>query len=313
MKKALKIIFSIVFIAAIYLELCLIFVPKDISDFGGEEYYRAQSFKTEEKNSLDVMAFGHSSVYSGFIPATMFEEYGITSYASSVPRQSIKSINKLLKDACKQQKLKVAILDVDCLYNGNDSSNFSILLAPFRYHYRWKTLKFRDFYTLPKVQNNDINKGYYFSNHIQQFNLTNYMGKETMKEEKISRKNLHQLNKFIDICNHNNVKVVLMTFPNVLSWNYGRHNFIKNYAAQQNVPFVDLNVIKYNIDFNNDFRDKGDHLNVYGALKTTSFLGQYLKENYHDLLVDHRGEKRFAKWQKVIKHFHDLKNGTRTN
>ena len=53
-----------------------------------------------------------------------------------------------------------------------------------------------------------------------------------------------------------------------------------------------------NIDWENDTRDKGDHLNFYGTQKATAYLGRYLKEHYS--LPDHREDADYSKWNDAL-------------
>ena len=46
-------------------------------------------------------------------------------------------------------------------------------------------------------------------------------------------------------------------------------------------------------DYKTDFSD-GSHLNIYGAEKTTAYMGEYLTERYE--FEDHRGDERYHLW-----------------
>ena len=52
------------------------------------------------------------------------------------------------------------------------------------------------------------------------------------------------------------------------------------------------------LNWDEDTQDKGDHLNVYGAEKVTSYLGNYLEENYE--LEDHRNDPAYEEFRKVL-------------
>ena len=53
------------------------------------------------------------------------------------------------------------------------------------------------------------------------------------------------------------------------------------------------------IDWSKDTRDKGDHLNHYGAVKVSEYVADYLKNS--GLLMDHRTDKEFKHWNDAFK------------
>lgn len=294
--------------AIMYIYMCFVFSPKSINDSGGTSFYRGMGFLAEPENSIEVMVYGNSDVYSGFSPAKLYEEHGYTSYASGTALQTIGDINHLLRKTLKTQKPKVVVLEVDCLYEkrktGFDDSNF--MLSPFVFHARWKELKMRDFYTIPdRTKKYDITKGYVHSDEVYSFKPDDYMGNVDAKPLPIPERNLRELKHFIKICKMNNIEVVFLELPSASSWSYAKHNYIKGIATKINVPFIDLNIknIDYKIDFARDFRDKGNHMNVHGAERATAYVGNFLNENYSQLLTDKRIDKNFAHWKQVVEHY----------
>ncbi|GMQ56290.1 hypothetical protein AN1V17_06830 [Vallitalea sediminicola] len=310
--KRLKIIITVsscfLITAIIYMYICLIVSPKSINDSGGAKYYRGMGFLAEPNNSIDVMVYGNSDVYAGFVPAKLYEKYGYTSYASGTVLQTIGDINRLLRKTLKTQAPKVAILEVDCLYEKRnkaiDDSNF--LLSPFVFHVRWKELKLRDFYTIPnRSKKYDITKGFVHSDEINKYDAGDYMGNKNQKPHPIPRRNLKQLKNFIKICRTNNIKILFLELPSASSWNYAKHNYINYLSKDLNIPFIDLNEkdSDFKIDFLRDFRDNGDHMNIFGAEKATTYVGRYLKEKYSSILSDRRNVRKYAHWQEVLDHF----------
>lgn len=70
------------------------------------------------------------------------------------------------------------------------------------------------------------------------------------------------------------------------------------YANSKNIAYLDLNlnVDELGIDWNFDSRDGGDHLNYYGALKITNYMGNYLYNL--NILTNHKGDKKYDSWNK---------------
>ena len=91
--------------------------------------------------------------------------------------------------------------------------------------------------------------------------------------------------------------------PSESSWNYKRHNAVKKFAKERDLPFVDLNLDRdrFDFDWTTDSRDGGNHLNTRGARKVTQFIGKYLKEHYD--LTDHRGNPNYSVWHEDYKEY----------
>ncbi|WDV45207.1 hypothetical protein PV797_17020 [Clostridiaceae bacterium M8S5] len=307
-KKILVVVSCFLATVIIYLYICIIVTPKSIDDFGGANLFRGMGFIAEPKNTIDVMICGNSDVYAGIIPALMYEKFGYTSYASGKAMQTIEGINRIMRRLLRNQKPKVVILEVDCLYEKNKYSmdNTNFYYAPFVYHARWKELKVRDFYTFPRrAKKYDISKGFVFSNEVYVNKPIDYMGDKNSKPLPIPKVNMDRLNHFISACRTNNIKIVFLELPSSYSWDYSKSNFIQKIADKEEIPFIDLNIAnkQYKVDMTKDFRDDGNHMNVYGAQKATMYVGKYLAKNYKSLLKDNRNNKNLNYWNEVVNHY----------
>lgn len=290
LKKIIVAILCVVLSFSTYLYLCMIVIPKDVNDSGGTLYYNGMGCLAEPDNSLDVIVFGNSDVYSGFSPAVLSEKFGYNSYASGRARQSVENINDLLKKTLKTQKPGLIILETDCFFEeGNGfSSDFNLFAAPFIYHSRWKEIKLRDFYQRPSRENSiDVNKGYIASDLVFKTTLQeDYMGSPDAESAEIPHKNIKNIQEFIKVCRQNDIEVLFVELPSPYSWTYAKHNAVQNLAEKHEVPFIDMNIPseEYCVNLKTDFRDNGNHLNSFGAEKATEYIGSYVKKNYSDLL-----------------------------
>lgn len=302
LKKILSVVLCLVLTIGTYLYLCMIVIPKDINDSGGTLYYNGMGCLAEPDNSLDTIIFGNSDVYSGFSPAVLLEEYGYTSYASGRARQNVENISDLLKKTLKTQSPGLVILETDCFFEerAGFSTDFNLLAAPFIYHSRWKEIRGRDFYRRPSRKNSiDVNKGYIASDLVFNTDLPeDYMGDPSTAAAEIPQKNATTIEDIIKICKRNNIEVLFVEMPSPYSWDYTKHNAVKELAEKHNIPFIDMNIQRdvYGIDLKTDFRDNGNHLNSHGAAKVTQHIGAYMKENYSDFLerkaIERVGENR---------------------
>ena len=80
-------------------------------------------------------------------------------------------------------------------------------------------------------------------------------------------------------CKKNNVSLVLFKTPS-LRWSMEEHNTIAELASQEDVDFIDYNLLAHDILLENtDFQD-ADHLNANGADKLSENKGKYLRNKY---------------------------------
>lgn len=288
-KKCLVGLLCAIFSLCTFFYLGMIVTPKDINDSGGSLYYNGMGFLAEPENSLEIMVYGNSDVYSGFDPEVLSQKYGYTSYASGRMLQNMKNINDLLHKTLKSQDPKLIILETDCFFEERTQKvgDFNLLAPTFIYHSRWKELKARDFVQFPSRKNNvDVNKGFIRSDRIGNSDYPeDYMGDPNAEPAVISHQNLKEIDSFIKTCQNHNIPVLLVELPSPHSWTYARHNAVQQLADDYQLPFVDMNVSygTYGFDLKTDFRDNGNHLNSSGAEKATHYLGSYIRENYGEL------------------------------
>ena len=82
-------------------------------------------------------------------------------------------------------------------------------------------------------------------------------------------------------------------------------NYMSDIVESYGYNFLDMNryIDEMNLDFSRDIKDYGTHTNVAGADKVSTFLEQYLIENYRDkgtaLTEDHRSDRKYKSWDKA--------------
>lgn len=311
MKKVIKACSFVLIFIVIYIYASIVFIPKSFADPGGAKYYRGKGYISEPKNSLDIIALGNSDLYCGFTPLHLYELTGYTAYSCGVSKQNLAGVYNSLEDSTNYQSPKLIILETDCLYaplkkkrnNKNDDFiNKSVFI--FKNHSRWKKLKLRDFTKLPDPKAKDYLKGYVFRENVSNFEFVPYMGNIDDKPRKLPPRNLEMLNKIIDFCNEKNYQILFVEFPSATSWNYAKHNFVKEFTDELGIPFIDMNLLieEIGIIWEKDYCDMGNHLNFDGSRKTTKYLADYLKEHYE--LIDHRDDKAYSDWQKSLEIYH---------
>ena len=159
----------------------------------------------------------------------------------------------------------------------------------FRGHDVWKALFMNKEYTEESF------KGFVLRSGVRPYSNGIYM-KECDEKEDLPERSLEYMNHIIWICRDYGADLLLLGTPSPENYSYKRHNTLQAYADEHGLTFVDLNLQleDIGIDWNKDSLDNGDHLNLSGAEKVTSYLGKYLAENYQ--LQVHRGDTAFQAW-----------------
>jgi hypothetical protein len=302
--------------------LSLTVFSKHSASVFSNKYSRAYSFTSDPAESIQVAGIGNSDLYSGFVPATLWKDYGYTSTVIATPRQTLPQSYNLLEELLKCQSPKLLVLEVDMLYDNppNKSNameserNLDILFdylntdnfentikknfSIFTFHDRWK--KIGKSKSAKKVKTGA--HGYYYSDLTSRLKKKDYMV-QTDDVEHIKQMNKDYVTKMIKACNDKGTDVLLVELPSPSSWNYERHNAVQELADENNVEFLDLNLCldEMNFTMKNSFRDKGNHLNYNGASTVTEYIGAYIKDNYS--IDDRRQDSQYAYWNEDCDEF----------
>ena len=279
-----------------------VFYPKDNRVEFGVHDAQANGVMGEPENTIDVLFLGDSECYSAFAPLEMFKEYGFTSYNCGTHAQHLHYGQTLLHRATRHQNPRVAVVETGTLFREFSVSEsifqtMQDVLPVFEYHNRWKYFTPYDYATKPVHTYTDSQKGYIESGKVDAAENLDYMDDEqAVKPEWIPRLNEMYLQSMIDYCRSIDCELILVSVPSTVNWNAERHKAVQSFADEAGVVYIDLNEgdTKVDIDWSKDTKDKGDHMNVYGARKVSSFIGNYLSEAYD--LPDHRKDEAYTNW-----------------
>ena len=285
---------------ALLIVTSLIFLPKDNSPEAGEIEPKANGFKGEPQDTIDVLFIGDSEVLNSFRPRELYEDYGFTSYDCSSPGQKLPYAKKLVHRALRNQSPKVAVIETHMLYlkfSFGDAfkSEVDSVLPIFEFHNRWKALHTYDLYAKPTATWVDEDKGFRSVDGILPADLTDYMA-PTDSEEAITPLAEFYLRDIVNYCKAHDVIPVIASVPSPVNWNMERHNYMVRFAAEEGIDYIDFNLepTKVDIDWQTETRDGGDHLNLNGSNKFSNYVGKLFVEKYG--LEDHRGDPAYAAW-----------------
>ena len=276
-----------------------VWVPKR-----NKNMYRIQR---EAENTIDVVVVGDSLSYCTLSPLQLWNEQGITSYVCGQPAQKISETYHMLDMAFRTQSPKVVLLETNVIFREKlGINNLKTILDQelknafpvVRGHDLWKNL------IIHKNYKYNTYKGFQLDSMIKPYTKGKYM-RETEDKENIIYSALLYLDSILKLCQYNKAELVLFSAPSPHNYNYRIHNSINEFAADNNLPYLDFNLKneELQIDWNVDTSDAGDHLNLAGAQKVTKYVGEYLGKNY--LLPDHRGQKGFEAWTEMNKAYQE--------
>ena len=138
-------------------------------------------------------------------------------------------------------------------------------------------------------------KGFHYRTTIVPADSNGYMS-HTEEVQEISRVNKLYIKIINEYCKRNDIKMILMSVPSTVNWNYAKHNAVEKFANEEQIEYVDFNIVadEIGIDWNNDTLDGGDHMNYFGSLKLTEYFGKYLEDK--KLLESHKDDEYYNKW-----------------
>lgn len=272
----------------------------ELVDSRNKSYFR---IRREPDNTIDIIVTGDSLSFTSVSPMELWNSHGFTSYVCGQGGQRVQESYYMLKNAFRRQSPRLVILESHMLFCGEEGVNGRIeglkealnYYFPFyRNHDMWKTLLTGRRYPEENY------KGFAFQSEIRPYENGPYMEKTDQKEE-ITGLVLDYLQKIVELCRKNGTRLLLLSTPSPVNYDYKRHNSLEAYAREKGIDYLDLNLKDLGMDWRKDSLDQGDHLNYYGAEKVTRFLGEYLVSHYD--LTDHRMDRKYTSWKDQAKEY----------
>lgn len=315
--------------------MLLVFMGKLFIPYYIQDTDQNSTFYKTEKNTVDVLIVGSSTLLVGLSPLELWEHYGIVAHirASTVQAPPVTWLN--IKEAYRYQKPKVVVMGITSLfldydYDANEpylrrGLDFKKLSADklkavyevvkrsgsqhmldyifpiLRYHDRWKEFQWTDFYNLQ--YRHDFMHGQYPVYRVKKIDARDHVDK-TVAPEKEDTDSWLFYRDAIEYCKSQGSEVIVVNMPDE-RWTYGRYQTAKELTEGCGAAYIDFNLEEplkeMGIDWEYDFYDP-HHLNPVGAQKTTKYLGDYLVENY-DIPQNQSGESTAEQLNKDLKKY----------
>lgn len=278
------------------------------------------SLYSEPRNSVDVFIVGSSHVNSGYIPAVLWQEYGISAHNVYSWSQPMWISYHYIREGLKTQSPKVVVLDLNGMLYGqsveqpeetdrvNYANSFSIdpginfwemaqtvascgidlrdpidFLPLIRYHSRWKHLD-KNAFTYDPHRDPSPLKGYGFQ--IVQYPAVQPQVPATEERLEPYVATITYLDKIVALSEEKDFELVFVLAPFVYRGNEAAiFNWLEDYADAHGIPFWNYcteDGVRIGLDWSTDFCDSS-HVNYLGALKLTRDLGEHLSESMYPL------------------------------
>lgn len=293
------------------------------------EYY------AEEKNH-DVIFIGDCEVYDTFVPAVLWEEYGIHSYVRGSAQQLLWQSYYILEETLNYETPEVVVFNVLALkYNAPQKESYNRMTLDgmkfssskwkavqasmmeeehfldyvfpiLRYHSRITNLEKEDITYLfrkDKVTHN----GYYMRvdiSPVQEIPKGRPLGDYSFGEQAML-----YLDKITELCEKKGIKLILVKAPSLYPYWYDEwEEQVESYAEEHELTYINFLELAQTcgIDYSTDTYDAGLHLNLSGAEKITKWFGAFLQTECG--ITDKRGEERLETiWAEKLQFYYEDK------
>lgn len=315
-----------------------VLVPKYIlknSTWPTTSSYR--QFYKMEPNSIDVLFFGSSVCVNAFIPQEIYNDYGIRSYNLGSEQQSIFLSYYWLKEALRSQKPQVVVLDTKFMWDlhpenpinttegltrkcldpmhysdvkkeavhnlcelDETQSELSYYFTNIRFHSRWSELAEYDIDS-EMVDTSEL-KGFAPTTDNGPEAYTTYEQNDaeiTMEFPKVMQE---YLDKTVDLCKENGITLILVSLPGN-EMNDAANNTYTAYAHEKGIDYYNLCNTSYYNQIGAVLPEESviSHENIWGAIKTSKFIGGLLSEKYAvNSVTDDQYEQTKSFYEEVI-------------
>ena len=307
--KKLKRVILFLLVFAVLLWACSAGIQVIVRNVSGSVSGRSRVFASvsaEKKNTIDVLVAGDSESYTSVSPMDLWDRAGIAAYDCGQPGQRIQETYYILKTAFRTQSPKLVLFETNTMFRDPGFlKNVQLSLTEplayhfpvIKYHNAWKAL-----FDGPGGPKKSY-KGFEIRDKVVSYEGDEEYMKETKDKAQIPEVVRIYMEKIKRLCEKNGADLLLVSAPSPKNYNYKKHNSLEEYARENNLPYVDLNM-KFRdigIDWKQDSYDRGDHLNISGARKVTAYIGQYLADNYD--LPDRRNDDGWREWDNLAREY----------
>ena len=271
---------------------------------------RITQMMEQREGSIDILNLGDSLSQSAFTPMELWRQKGYTSFNVGMDGILMPEAYYALKEACADQNPRYLLMEALPLFRLPVNNDMQILISQPLYH-RFAFLKYHSLWkTLVEGRGVRIyHKGYLINRIKNDFEFDPAYLDQELKEDKLTEIpefNRCWFERIQRYCDGQGIQIILYSLPSPHNYNWKRVRSIEALAEETGVPYMDLSsrAKEIGIRKTGDFSDRGDHLNLDGAVKVTDTFGEYLAEAGE--LSDHRPDAAYSDWNEELGEYDKL-------
>lgn len=341
--RAVSIIVAAVVVVAVLLVAGPILEPKYLDIREGS--LTAEYYPHVKETPHDVLFIGDCEVYESFVPAVMWEEYGISSYVRGGSQHLAWHSYYMLEDALRYETPEIVVYNVLALKYGEpqqetynrmaldgmewsktkvdainasmmEGESFASYVWPLlRFHDRWSELTADDFKYAFSEKPLVSDSGYLMQTAIHPMEEAQNVTEPA--EYPLPDASMVYLDKMRELCDEKGITLILIKAPTNTEqfWWYDEWDAqITEYAETYGLAYYNMinKTGKIGIDWSHDTYDGGYHLNVYGAEKLSTWFGRILREEFD--APDRREDGQLsATWDARVERYEENKKRSEEN
>lgn len=312
----------------------------------GDVKDRFAGFYAEEKDSIDVLLCGSSTVGTSFSPGYMWGSYGFTSYPISSNTQRPKAIRYLLEEAYKYQDPEVVVIElrmftyedeemktdephirevtdnmkyslqriktVHALTDGVDGfdNKISYYFDIMKYHSNWGMFFLPEELQKVTYEKADLHKGFEHPTAIMYHDASIDAYIPIEDRMSIPQEQEETLRELIRYLKEKEQRALFVVSP--IKYDhafFAKANYMKDIVESEGFQYVNM-MEEADPAFATDFFD-GAHTNILGARKCSEALGEILSREYG--LLDKRGQNGYDSWDESYDAFWEIYDEVNNN
>ena len=265
---------------------------------------RITEMRKQDPQTVEILNMGDSLSLATLSPMEMWRQKGYASFNIGADGIRMPEAYYTVVEASEDQSPKYLMIETLMLFRYSEKQDMQMIISQPLYH-RFTFLKYHSIWK-PYVEGRGVkiyHKGYLINRKVNPYKGSpDYMAEPMGSGEKTSVPDFNRawFRRIKEFCDRNGITLILYSMASPKNYNWERVNNLEKFAQEEGVEYLDLNrkQQEIGIDWQTDTNDGGDHMNLNGVVKVTTFFGDYFSEKGG--LTDHRGDPAYRSWDEEL-------------